>query len=74
MQNMILASIIIVTSALLGFYLNRFHSLKIFNDFTPYYDKSKLEFTGKIIVTFNLISVFIALISAYRLTKQSRRV
>ena len=56
-----------------GVFLNRFKSLKIFNNVEPYYEKSILEFTGKIIVSFNLISVLLSTIMAYKLTKKSRR-
>lgn len=53
--------------------LNRYSLVKIFNYFVPNYREPRLEFTGKIIVTFNLISVLISLFEAYKLTKKIKK-
>jgi len=61
-------------SSLSALLLNRYSGVKIFNSFVPNYEKSELNITGKIIVEFNLITVFISLITALKLTiKQKRR-
>ena len=59
---------------LIGLFLNKYKDIKIFYDNTVVYEGEKLEFTGKIIVTFSLVSVIISVISALKILIKKRKV
>ena len=60
-------------SIISSIFLNNYKGIKIFNYFNPNYNESKLEFSGKIIVEFNLIAVILSLLSTFKATKKIKR-
>lgn len=59
-----------IGSALFSVFLNKYKDIKICYNTIPYYQEEKLEFAGKIIVSFNLINVFVSLYLARKTTKK----
>lgn len=51
---------------LFSLFLNKYKSVKIFNKSESCYEKDVLMLTGKIIVSFNLMAVFVSLFNAYK--------